>query len=234
MTLRELAKISNRASARSEVQSHLFLELDREVKPLLELLGNEALLVPEVCGKKKPRLRGWNTLTHEAIADPSHYYYRALADAVLAGGNLGVLLGAPSGNLCAVDLDREEAIEPFLRKNPRLEETLRSTGSGVGAQFWVRIRGYYTPPGSQDLRYRASRLEVRRRPSESRDRHLRYRGVARGSEVHDLGRTRVGNRLPDSRPGETGRADAGRNFTPVRMAVAANPPDRIRTVGPGG
>jgi hypothetical protein len=139
MTPRELAKIRNRPSARAEVQGHLFLELDRVVAPLLDLLGSEALLIPEVLGKKKPRLRGWNRLTHEALADPSHYYFQALADAVLAGGNLGVLLGETSGRLCAIDLDREEAVEPFLRKNPGLRETLRSTGSGVGAQFWVRI-----------------------------------------------------------------------------------------------
>jgi hypothetical protein len=135
-------------SAQAEIRDHLFQELDREVAPLLELLGPDTLLIPEVYGGKRPRLRGWAELTHEALrADANHYYYRVLADAVFERGNLGVLLGEASGRLCAVDLDREEAVEPWLRKNPRLEETFRSTGSGRGCQFWVRIAegSYYVP-----------------------------------------------------------------------------------------
>jgi hypothetical protein len=142
----EIYKIRDRAAAWTEYWDYFFGELNREVAPLLELLGSEALLIPEIFGGKRPRLRGWNALTHEALADPAHYYFRALADAVLAGGNIGVLLGKVSGDLCTVDLDREEAVEPFLRKNPRLRSTLFSTGSGVGGQFWLRIReGYYIP-----------------------------------------------------------------------------------------
>jgi hypothetical protein len=139
----EIYKLIGSASAKAEYLDGFFLELDRVVAPLLELLGSEALLIPEVYGKKKPRLWGWNQLTHETLADPAHYYFKALEASVIEGGNLGVLLGKPSGNLCTVDLDREEAVEPFLVKNPRIGETLSSTGSGVGVQFWMRIRGYY-------------------------------------------------------------------------------------------
>jgi len=138
----EIYKLIGSASARAEHWDYFYWELDRVVAPMLELLGEETLLVPEVYGEKKPRLRGWNQLTHASLDD---YYFKVLKEAVLDGGNLGVLLGAPSGNLCTVDLDREEAVEPFLVKNPRLRSTLRSTGSGVGAQFWLRIRGYYIP-----------------------------------------------------------------------------------------
>jgi len=130
------------ASAAEEYLDYFRRELDREVGPLLELLGSEALLIPEVYGSKKPWLGGWNALTHAAL-DDNPYYFAALEASVIAGGNLGVLLGAVSGNLCTVDLDRAEAVEPFLRKNPRMEETLASTGSGIGARFWLRIRGPY-------------------------------------------------------------------------------------------
>jgi hypothetical protein len=138
----EIYKLLNSASAKAEYRDYFFRELDRVVKPLLELLGDETLLIPEVYGKKRPRLQGWNRLTHTTL---DGYYFKSLEASVIDGGNLGVLLGAPSGNLCTVDLDNAVAVEPFLAKNPRLAETLRSTGSGVGAQFWLRVRGYYTP-----------------------------------------------------------------------------------------
>jgi hypothetical protein len=129
-------------SAKAEFRDYFFGELDRVVAPLLELLGDEAVLIPEVYGEKRPRLRGWSRLTPASL-DP--YYFKALEESVLAGGNLGALLGEASGNLCTVDLDNAAALEPFLGKNPRLRETLSSTGSGVGAQFWIRIRDYYVP-----------------------------------------------------------------------------------------
>ena len=117
-------------AAAKEYLDYFHRELDREVGPLLELLGSEALLIPEIYGGKRPRLRGWNQLTHAAL-DDNPYYFAALEASVLDGGNLGVLLGEPSARLCTVDLDRTEAVEPFLKKNPRFRETLTSTGSMV-------------------------------------------------------------------------------------------------------
>jgi hypothetical protein len=192
------------ASERAEVENYFFLELDREIAPLLELLGSEALLVPEVRGQKKPRLRGWLALTHEALADPSHYYFRAFADAVFAGGNMGMLLGKVSGNLCTVDLDCEAAVEPFLKKNPRLRETLRSTGSGVGAQFWVRIREGYYPP-------KVMKLCVTERIA------ARYGGVPRNpaTGTYDIGEWRGGQKSTIWGVHESGRA--------YRILVPAKP-----------
>jgi len=134
-----------------------------------------------------------------------------------------VLLGEPSGNLCTVDLDREEAITPFLGKNPRLRETLSSTGSGVGAQFWLRIRGYYIPKVlkiSVTERLAAKYGGVPRNPDTGTYDVGEWRG---GAKVHDLGATRVGARLRDPNPGEAGRSDDGRNFAPERMELAADP-----------
>jgi hypothetical protein len=171
------------ASAAEEYLDYFRRELDREVGPLLELLGSEALLIPEIYGGKRPRLRGWNRLTH-ATLDDNPYYFAALEASVIEGGNLGVLLGAVSGNLCTVDLDREEAVEPFLAKNPRMEETLCSTGSGVGAQFWMRIaRGSYYIP-------RVLKISVTANLAE------RYGGVPRNPDTgtFDIGEWRGGQK----------------------------------------
>ena len=79
----EFYKLVNSASAKAEGQAYFFGELDRVVAPLLELLGDETLLVPEVYGEKRPRLRGWNRLTSASLDD---YYFKMLEESVLAGG----------------------------------------------------------------------------------------------------------------------------------------------------
>lgn len=188
----EFYKLVNSASAKAEGQAYFFGELDRVVAPLLELLGDETLLVPEVYGEKRPRLRGWNRLTSASLDD---YYFKMLEESVLAGGNLGVLLGEPSGNLCTVDLDREEAITPFLGKNPRLRETLSSTGSGVGAQFWLRIRGYYIP--------KVLKISVTERLA------AKYGGVPRNPDTgtYDVGEWRGGQKSTI-----WGRHESGRDY----------------------
>jgi hypothetical protein len=134
---------SKQGPASSEaVSAYLVEEAHRVLTPLLALLGDDLLFIPEYRQEKRPRLVGWNKLIYNNL--PSHYD-KALADSIGEGGNLGILLGAPSGNICAIDLDRDLAVEPFLGENPRLRETLCTTGSGIGAQFWVRMRGRYEP-----------------------------------------------------------------------------------------
>ena len=55
------------------------------------------------------------------------------------GGNIGVLLG---NGLVTIDLDRDEAVEPFLSLNPKLRETLR-TRRVRGCNLWLLIKGVY-------------------------------------------------------------------------------------------
>jgi hypothetical protein len=175
----EIYKLRAKASAKEEYRNFFYGELDREVAPLMELLGDEAVLVPECYGSKRPRLRGWLQLRH-ATLDP--YYFKALEASVIDGGNLGVLLGKASGNLCTVDLDNAAALEAFLVKNPRMGETLCSTGSGIGAQFWLRIRGYYTP--------RVLKISVTERLAE------RYGGIPKNPDTgtYDVGEFRGGQK----------------------------------------
>lgn len=55
------------------------------------------------------------------------------------GGNIGVLLGR---GLITIDLDCDEADEPFLALNPKLRATLR-TKRVRGCNLWLRIKGDY-------------------------------------------------------------------------------------------
>jgi hypothetical protein len=60
----------------------------------------------------------------------------------LERGNIGVALGAKSGNLVALDVDSDGMIQPFLTANPFLNGTLQTHGAR-GRVFWLRMAGYY-------------------------------------------------------------------------------------------
>jgi hypothetical protein len=79
------------------------------------------------------------------MSDPDHL--RALA----THGNTGVLLGAASGHLVSIDFDDDQRVEPFLRLNPKLRESLRSKRQR-GCNVWLRLTGDYPP--SQRLKTR--------------------------------------------------------------------------------
>ena len=64
----------------------------------------------------------------------------------LRRGNIGVALGQNSGGLCAIDIDDDDEVQPFLASNPRLASTLRTKGAR-GAQFWVQLSGEYPKLG---------------------------------------------------------------------------------------
>jgi phage/plasmid-associated DNA primase len=104
------------------------------------LLGNDAVLLPIPAGKKRPVFKQWESTTAKQMQDPDYL-------AKLNGqGNIGVLLG--HGRI-TIDLDRDEDVEPFLKVNPKLRETLRSRRKR-GCNFWLRIKGKY--PGACPLK----------------------------------------------------------------------------------
>jgi phage/plasmid-associated DNA primase len=104
------------------------------VSSLCELLGDDPVLIPIKKGRKGPTIDGWQNFTAEKMQSPK---YRAQLN---GQGNIGVLLG--QNGLCTIDIDRDEFIEPFLERNPRLRDTLR-TRRKRGCNFWVRITGDY-------------------------------------------------------------------------------------------
>jgi hypothetical protein len=75
---------------------------------------------------------------HLTVADMTPDYL-----AKLERGNIGVALGAKSGNLVALDLDDHALIEPFLRLNPWLKDTLQTCGRPERMVYWLRMVGGY-------------------------------------------------------------------------------------------
>ena len=105
---------------------------------LCGLLGPGVVLIPVPKGEKSPKLRGWQKITAEAMGNPGYLDN-------LRNGNIAVLLGAPSGGICSIDMDYEGDVEPFLELNPGLRNSLRSKGRR-GCNIWVKIDEGYPPP----------------------------------------------------------------------------------------
>jgi len=96
----------------------------------------DVVLLPVATGTKRPTLTGWNTFNVERMSDLN--YLSQLT------GNIGVLLGEASGNLCSIDVDSDEGFTAFLTLNPQFQETLQTRGS-CGGNIWFRVDGGYPP-----------------------------------------------------------------------------------------
>src|SRR5262249_25258236 len=109
------------------------------VEELRRLLGNDVVLLAMKRGHKGPSgksMNGWQSFTAAKMREPD--YLARLNHR----GNIGVLLGH---GLATIDIDHNEAVEPFLKLNPRLRETLRSRRKR-GCNLWVRIKRAYPDP----------------------------------------------------------------------------------------
>ena len=97
-------------------------------------LGEAAVLLHVATGEKKPVEKGWQKFTAAKMCDAAYL------NTLNHGGNIGVLLGCNSGGLHTVDIDLDQAVDPFLALNPKLAATLR-TKRVRGGNLWVRVVG---------------------------------------------------------------------------------------------
>ena len=105
-----------------------------------ELVGERAVLLPLRRGVKGPDWKDWQNTTFERTQRIG--YQHRLKVASIGSGNLGVLLGSVSGDLCTIDIDTDAEIDAFLQANPKLASSLRTRGAN-GCQIWVRVVGKY-------------------------------------------------------------------------------------------
>jgi len=124
------------------------------VPKLIRLLGSPVVFINWPKGVKGTNRR-WGELN---VADMTPEYL-----AKLPHGNIGVALGKVSGGLCAIDLDNDALVEPFLAVNPQLRKTLQTHGAR-GRGFWFRCVGEYpkrtiklkTPSGDNAGEFRSN------------------------------------------------------------------------------
>jgi hypothetical protein len=91
----------------------------------------------EVPGSKAALDKDWPDIPFCSTQNP---LYQARLQAHLG---TGVLLGAASGDICAIDCDSPERARQILKVNPWLADTLRISGRPGREQFFVRIKGDY-------------------------------------------------------------------------------------------
>ncbi len=103
----------------------------RSVDRLRNILGADVVLLR--CVGKRPKDKGWQSFTAERMTQSDPACWR---------GNIGALLGRNSGDLCAIDIDCDEAVAPFFERNPRLLRSARIRGAR-GCKVFVRIVGNY-------------------------------------------------------------------------------------------
>jgi hypothetical protein len=94
--------------------------------------------IPVPAGEKKPRLKGWTGLRLTEPDLPAHFN---------GTGNIGILLGEPSGWLVDVDLDSPEARE-------LAEQHLPPTGPKTGRAGSPASHWWYVAPGARTKQHR--------------------------------------------------------------------------------
>lgn len=114
------------------------------VAELRALIGQDVLLLAWPKGSKGTKMK-WGHLT---VAHMTPAYLHALER-----GNIGVALGAKSGNLVALDVDNDALVQPFLDLNPPLKATLQTHGAR-GRVFWFICAGEY-PSKTKKLKGRS-------------------------------------------------------------------------------
>lgn len=105
---------------------------------ILQALGRKAVLLPIKEGTKATMVKGWPEKTFEDTQTPAYQDLLKGASAIAAS------LGAPSGGICSIDFDDDEALGVFLSVNPLLRGTLRTKGRR-GANLWITIIGNIPP-----------------------------------------------------------------------------------------
>jgi hypothetical protein len=117
-------------------------QVDTTINDIYHLLPG-AVLIPILPFQKAPSIKGWQKIGFSETQTPE---YQADLQNHL---NTGVLLGSPSGHLCAIDVDSDEALAEFRRLN---EDLFRFVTKGSrGAQIWCYMDGDY-PTGLKPLK----------------------------------------------------------------------------------
>lgn len=107
------------------------------MEKVLSLIGKESLLLALPKGQKEAKIK-WSRLSHDRMKDAPYLEK-------LEAGNIAVILGKKSDDLCSIDFDSDVWLELFLKvnaHNPAIFKTLRTRGKR-GGNVWIRCRGAY-------------------------------------------------------------------------------------------
>jgi len=97
-----------------------------------------------VGGEGSPRVpkMPWKPLFRNMQGEQLVVWMHKMEEAVCGGGCVQVRMGNLSGNLCSLDVDHDDLVQPLLQANPVLSTTLQTRGS-KGRTFWFYAEGEY-------------------------------------------------------------------------------------------
>ncbi len=104
------------------------------VGQILKILGEDTVLLKVKSGEQVPTTKDWLHTAIDSMQDPE--YLRELEV-----GNIGVLLGEPSGNLITINIDDDDAFENFTKINNPLGLNTLITKGERGGNIWLRLIG---------------------------------------------------------------------------------------------
>jgi uncharacterized protein (DUF927 family) len=109
-----------------------------------EVFGDKfPVLIPTAVfeGRRIPMMK-WKNLTQDVQGAERTLWMEKLEQPVCGGGCVQIRLGISSYNLCALDVDHDDLVEPLLQANPILRTTLQTRGS-KGRHIWFYAEGEY-------------------------------------------------------------------------------------------
>jgi hypothetical protein len=108
-----------------------------EPERLAELMAAmpDAVFVPQIVGTKHPYVKSYPGFTLQVMQDERHLR-------LLKKMNIAMLNGTPSSNLCTLDVDKDEGVDPFKQLNPWSRECQFSSARR-GGNFGFQLVGDY-------------------------------------------------------------------------------------------
>ena len=104
------------------------------VSQILKILGEDTVLLKVKSGEQMPTTKDWLHTPIDRMHDTA--YLQKLED-----GNIGVLLGKPSGNLVTINIDDDHAFKKFLAINIFYLQNTFITKGKRGGNIWFRLIG---------------------------------------------------------------------------------------------
>ena len=111
------------------------------VGEILKILGEDTVLLKVGTGEQVPTTKDWIHTPKARMQDPE--YLRGLES-----GNIGVLLGKPSGNLVTINIDDDHAFGKFLKINIFYSQNTFITKGKRGGNIWFRLIGKLPASGT--------------------------------------------------------------------------------------
>lgn len=115
----------------------------KQLDKIILKFGPDVILIPLKARSKEAAIK-WKDLTLEDTQTPEH-------QAKLLNGEIAVIVGPRSGNVCSLDLDSEQSVADMVDLNPWFSELTLTSQGNRGLNIWFRFTTPYPKQCSFDI-----------------------------------------------------------------------------------